>query len=44
VTEVVFHQKSFETIAAERKCIVNVIATKYEKSIEQLKEIIVANL
>jgi len=44
VTEVVFHQKSFETIAAERKCSVNVIVIKYEKSIQKLKEIVVANL
>jgi len=44
VMAVVFHQKSFETIAAERKCSVNVIITKYEKSIQRLKEIVVANL
>ena len=44
VEEVVFHQKSFEIIAAERKCSVNVIITKYEKSIQRLKEIVVANL
>jgi len=40
VTEVVFHQKSFEIIAAERKCSLNVIITKYEKSIQRLKEIV----
>jgi len=44
VMAVVFHQKSFETIAAEKKCSVNVIVIKYEKSIERLKEIVVANL
>ena len=44
VTEVVFHQKSFEIIAAERKHSINCMVTKYEKSIQRLKEIVVENL